>query len=90
MDWKIFTATFFSIFLAELGDKTQLANLSLSAKSDSRISVFLASVLAFSLVTLVTVLLGGVLSKYVKGEYIKYAAASLFVGVGILMFLGKV
>lgn len=46
MDWKIFLAAFGTIFLAELGDKTQLANLSLAAKSQSWLSVFIASVVA--------------------------------------------
>lgn len=90
MDWKIFLTAFGTIFLAELGDKTQLANLSLAAESGSRASVFLASILAFSTVTLITVLFGGVLSKFVRPEYIRYTAASLFVIIGVLMFLGKI
>ena len=90
MDWRVFIATFGTIFLAELGDKTQLANFSLSAKSGSKLSVFLASVIAFGTVTLLTVYLGGFLAKFIKPEYIKYAAASLFILVGLLMFLGKI
>lgn len=90
MDWKIFGVTFGTIFLAELGDKTQLANFSLVAKSGSRLSVFVASVLAFCVVTLITVLLGSVMNKYIKPEYIRCGAASLFVLVGLLMFLGKI
>jgi len=90
MDWKIFFAAFVTIFLAELGDKTQLANLSLSAKSGSMITVFLASITAFGLVTLITVLLGGFISKFVRPEYIRYSAASLFIIIGILMLLGKI
>ncbi len=90
MDWKIFFATFGTIFLAELGDKTQLAGLSLAAKSQSWLSVFTASVCAFALVTLMTVLLGNVLGKFLKPELVRYAGASLFIIVGVLMFLGKV
>lgn len=89
MDWKIFTATFGTIFLAELGDKTQLANLCLAAKSKSWLPVFIASVAAFSAVTLITVIFGNVLSKYISHELVKYGAASLFVIVGLLMFFGK-
>ncbi|MCG2712946.1 MAG: TMEM165/GDT1 family protein [Candidatus Omnitrophica bacterium] len=90
MDWKIFFATFGTIFLAELGDKTQLANLSLTAKSKSWVCVFSASVCAFALVTLITVFLGNVLGKYLRPDAVRYAGASLFIIVGILMFLGKV
>lgn len=89
MDWKVFVATFGAIFLAELGDKTQVANLCLAAQSKSLISVFLASIAAFSVVTLITVALGGFLCKVIRPEYIKYGAASAFVIIGILMFMGK-
>ncbi|UCC95265.1 MAG: TMEM165/GDT1 family protein [Candidatus Omnitrophota bacterium] len=90
MDWKIFLATFGTIFLAELGDKTQVANLCLAAKSKSWFSVFLASVAAFSIVTLVTVSLGGLLCKFIRPDHIRYGAASLFVIIGLLMFFGKI
>lgn len=90
MDWKIFFATFWTIFLAELGDKTQIANFSLAAKSKSWLSVFIASVVAFSTVTLITVFLGNLLSRYINPTYIRYTAASLFIIIGILIFLGKI
>lgn len=90
MDWKIFFATFGTIFLAELGDKTQLAALTLSTKSQSWLSVFTASVCAFALVTLITVFLGNILGKFLRPDAVRYAGASLFIIVGILMFLGKV
>jgi len=90
MDWKIFSATFGTIFLAELGDKTQLASLTLAAKSKSWFCVFSASVCAFALVTLITVFLGNMLGKFLRPDAVRYAGASLFIIVGILMFLGKV
>ena len=90
MDWKIFITAFSGILLAELGDKTQLANLSLSAKSGSILPVFLGSCLAFAVVTLATILLGTVLSKFLKPEYVRYSAATLFVAIGVLMYLGKI
>jgi len=89
MDWKVFVAAFGTIFLAELGDKTQLANLSLSAKSGSVVSVFAGSIAGFGLVTLLTVLFGGILSRFIRPEYVRYGAATLFVTVGLLMFSGK-
>lgn len=90
MDWKIFLATFGAIFLAELGDKTQIANLCLAAKSNSWLSVFLASVAAFSVVTAITVFLGGILCKFIHPEYIRYGAATIFIIVGLCMFFGKI
>ena len=90
MDWKVFFVTFGAVFLAELGDKTQLAGLNLAAKSKMPLLVFLGSVSAYAVVTLITVLIGGTVAKFVRPEYIKYGAASLFVIIGILMFLDKI
>jgi len=89
MDWKMFFATFGVVFLAELGDKTQLAGLNLAAKSRMPFLVFLGSVSAYAVVTLITVLLGDTLTKFIRPEYIKYGAASIFIVIGILMFSGK-
>ncbi len=90
MDWKVFFATFGVVFLAELGDKTQLASLNLAAESKMPWLVFLASVSAYAVITLITVLLGDTIAKHVKPEYIRYGAASLFVVMGVLMFADKV
>ena len=90
MDWKIFLATFSAIFVAELADKTQLVSIGMSAKSGKPLVVWLGSISAYILVTAVSVLIGVVLSKYIKPELIRYIGASLFVAIGILMFLGKI
>jgi len=90
MDWKVFLAAFGAIFLAELGDKTQMANLCLSAKSKSWLTVFVASVAAFAVVTLFTVSLGNILCKYIHPEHIKYASAVIFIAIGALMLMGKI
>lgn len=89
MDWKIFLATFGAVFLAELADKTQLVGIGMSAKSGKPLVVWLGSVSAYIIVTAVTVLIGATLGKYIKPELIRYSGASLFVIIGILMFLGK-
>ena len=89
MDWKVFFATFGIVFLAELGDKTQLAGLNLSAKSKMPFLVFFGSVSAYAVVTLATVLIGDMISKVLTPEYIRYGAASLFIVIGVLMFLGR-
>ena len=90
MDWKIFVATFGTIFFAELADKTQLVGIGMSAKSGRPLTVWLGSVSAYIIVTAISVLIGAVLGKYIRPEIIKYVGASLFVAIGILMFLGKI
>ena len=70
------------VFLAELGDKTQLATFCLSADCDPKTSVFLGAILALTLSTLIAVVLGSTLSKFIPENYIKIAAGLFFVGVG--------
>ena len=90
MDWKIFLATFSAIFFAELADKTQLVGISMSAKSGKPLAVWLGSVGAYIIITAVSVFIGATLGKFIKPELIRYAGASVFVVIGILMFLGRV
>jgi putative Ca2+/H+ antiporter (TMEM165/GDT1 family) len=90
MDWKVIIAAFGLVFVAELGDKTQLAALNLSAKSQAPMLVFLGSVTAYALVTLVTVLLGGVLARFIQPDYIRYGAAVMFIVIGALILFGKI
>ncbi len=89
MDWKIFLTAFGAIFVAEMADKTQVIGLCLSGKSGKPLSVWAGSVAAYMLVTVVTVMLGAVLGKYIKPEVVKYVGGIIFVFIGILMFLGK-
>lgn len=89
MDWKIFGTAFLTLFLAELGDKTQLAVMTMSASTESKLSVFLGAALALIVVTLLGVLVGGVLSQYVPTEWLQRIVAVAFVLIGVLMLLGK-
>ena len=90
MDWKVFLATFGAVGLAELADKTQLVGIGMSAKSGKPLSVWLGSVSAYIIITAVSVIIGAFLSKYIQPAVIRYSGASLFVIIGILMFLGKI
>lgn len=90
MDWKIFIATFSAIFLAELADKTQFVGIGMSAKSGKPIIVLLGSISAYTIVTAISVLIGAALGKYITPELIRYVGASIFVVIGVLMFLDKV
>jgi putative Ca2+/H+ antiporter (TMEM165/GDT1 family) len=89
MDWKVFLTTFGTIFLAELGDKTQLAAIMMTSKTKLPLSVFMGASLALCLVTLVGVLLGEGLIAVIPQNILKKVAALAFVAIGLWMFLGK-
>jgi putative Ca2+/H+ antiporter (TMEM165/GDT1 family) len=86
MDWKVFAATFLAIFIAELGDKTQLAAISMTSETGKPLSVFLGAVLALALVTLIGVVLGRAIMEFIPEIYIRRGAALLFVVIGILIW----
>jgi putative Ca2+/H+ antiporter (TMEM165/GDT1 family) len=83
MDLKLLLTTFGLIFLAELGDKTQLATFCFSADCDSRISVFIGSAGALALSSLIAVLFGAGVSRLIPPHYIRAGAGIFFVIVGI-------
>jgi putative Ca2+/H+ antiporter (TMEM165/GDT1 family) len=89
MDWQVFWVTFGTVFVAEMGDKTQLAALSLTADKGSPWAVLAGACSALCLATLLGVLLGGVLSQYLPPSVIKKAAGIAFVLIGGLILLGK-
>ncbi len=88
MDWKLFASTFAAIFLAEMGDKTQLATMTLAAGS-SRWVVFGGAALALVSTTLIAVLVGEGLSRLVPAVWMHRAAGVVFVLIGVLLLLGK-
>ena len=83
MDIKLLLTTFGMVFLAELGDKTQLATFCFSADCDSRLSVFLGSAGALVLSSLIAVFLGAALSRFISPAMIKTGAGVFFIVVGI-------
>jgi len=87
MDLKVLFTTFGMIFLAELGDKTQLATFAFASNSKSRLAVFLGSAGALILTSLLAVLFGSVVSRLVPSNYIKIGAGALFVLLGLWMLL---
>ena len=88
MDWKLFASTFAAIFLAEMGDKTQLATMSLSAGS-SRWVVFAAAATALVATSAIAVLLGEAVSRVVPAIWVKRAAGLVFVVLGAVYLFGK-
>ncbi len=87
MDFKIMWMTFGMVFLAELGDKTQLATFCLSADCDPKMSVFIGSAAALVLSALIAVFLGDTLSRLVPAHYIKIGAGVFFLVAGIFMLV---
>lgn len=90
--WKILFATFTSVFVAELGDKTQLATMVLSATASgkgARWAVFAGASLALVATSALGVLAGGVVGKFVSPGTLHKIAGALFIALGIWMFVSK-
>jgi putative Ca2+/H+ antiporter (TMEM165/GDT1 family) len=85
MDMKLLFTTFATIFLAELGDKTQLATLAFSAEGKSRLAVFIGSAGALVLTSLLGVIFGAAIAKVIPPNFIKIGAGVLFVILGLWM-----
>jgi putative Ca2+/H+ antiporter (TMEM165/GDT1 family) len=89
MDWRVFLTTFGVIFLAEMGDKTQLAAMTMAAQSKKPWAVFIAAALALTVVSAIGVVVGGLVGDYVPLIWVKRIAALSFIVIGILILLGK-
>lgn len=89
MSWNLFFSTFAAIFLAELGDKTQLATLSLASEGGSRWTVFAGSALALVASSAIAVLAGEAVARVVPPVWIKRAGGVLFLVLGALMLAGS-
>ena len=87
MNWKHFLTVFITIFLAELGDKTQLATLIFAAQSRRVWTVFLGSALALITSSLIGAFLGAYISSYLSPKWIKLIGGSIFIIIGILMLV---
>jgi putative Ca2+/H+ antiporter (TMEM165/GDT1 family) len=88
MDWKLFTSTFAAIFVAELGDKTQLATLSLASGGSSRWAVFAGSALALVTTSALAVLAGEAVSTVVSPIWLRRSAGVVFLVLGAIFLLG--
>ncbi|MCM8806265.1 MAG: TMEM165/GDT1 family protein [Candidatus Omnitrophica bacterium] len=90
MNWQLFWLAFSTIFLAEIGDKTQLVCFSLSTKSVSIIPVFTGAMIAFVLSTLISCSLGNYLAKVVPVKLMQSIAGVILIVSGILILARKV
>ncbi len=90
MDWKLLATTFGTLFVAELGDKTQLACMLMTAKSQKPWTVFIGASLALVLVSFLGVMFAQFICQYVSPQVIKKIAAVSFVIMGCLIFFDKI
>ena len=84
MDMKLLLTVTGTVFLAELGDKTQLATLAFASKSPGGLlTVFIGASLALILTSAIGVLAGGLVALYVNPKYLSYAAGIAFIAIGV-------
>ena len=83
MDWKVFGTVFGTVFLAELGDKTQLATVLFASRSAVSLwTIFCAASAALVLATAIGVAGGALVSQYVSPRYLSYVAGVGFIFIG--------
>lgn len=88
MDLKVLFSVFTVVFIAELGDKTQLATMLFAAdKEVSKFTIFLGASLALILASAIGVIAGGFIAQYVSEKYLHYIAGVGFIGIGIWTLL---
>lgn len=84
MNLKLLATVFTSVFIAELGDKTQLATMLFASDKDtSKLTVFIGASAALVLTSAIGVLAGSVIAQYVSEKSLHYAAGIGFIAIGI-------
>ena len=89
MLFAIFVSTFLTIFVAELGDKTQLATLAISGTSNQPLAVFIGSAMALVMASLIGVIIGESFSKVIPEQFLQMLAATGFLIIGIRLLVTK-
>jgi putative Ca2+/H+ antiporter (TMEM165/GDT1 family) len=90
MDLKLFATVFATIFVAELGDKTQLATLLYASDaSHPKLTVFAASAAALILTSALGVLGGALVAEHVNPKLVRWIAGLAFIGVGVWVLLAR-
>lgn len=84
MDFRILATVFTSVFIAELGDKTQLATMLFAAdKETSKLVIFVGASLALIATSAIGVVAGSAISQYVSEKTLQYVAGAGFIGIGV-------
>ena len=88
--WRTFATVFVTVFLAEIGDKTQLATMLFASEhGTNKWLIFLGSGLALVLAAAIGVLVGGQLDRFVKPSMLKLVAGCGFIAVGIWTLVSR-
>ncbi|MGQ0508349.1 MAG: TMEM165/GDT1 family protein [Myxococcaceae bacterium] len=90
MDYKVMLTTFGAVFLAELGDKTQLATLTFATTGSSKWAVFSGSALALVATSAIAVLAGEAISRVIPSIWLKRVAGIGFLVIGAWVLIGAV
>jgi putative Ca2+/H+ antiporter (TMEM165/GDT1 family) len=90
MDLKLFATVFFTVFVAELGDKTQLATLLYASDSaHPKMTIFAASAAALVATSAIAVLAGAALAEYVDPRIVRWFAGFGFIAVGVWVLVSR-
>jgi putative Ca2+/H+ antiporter (TMEM165/GDT1 family) len=90
MDLRLFATVFVTVFVAELGDKTQLATLLYASDvANPKLTVFVASATALVVASAVGVLAGSVLGQVVSPRALRWVAGLGFIAVGLWVLLAR-
>ncbi|MFZ9738935.1 MAG: TMEM165/GDT1 family protein [Prochlorotrichaceae cyanobacterium] len=87
MDWKLLALSFVTVFISELGDKSQIAAVALGGTSRFPVSVFLGTSAALILTSFLGVILGQGTAELLPSSWIKLAAALGFTILGVRLLL---
>jgi putative Ca2+/H+ antiporter (TMEM165/GDT1 family) len=87
VDWRALGSTFVLIFLAELGDKTQLATFGMASGARSRLAVFLGAAGALVATSALAVVFGDAVGRYVPQLWLRRASGVLFLALGLLFLI---
>lgn len=83
MDWRLFVTVFITVFVAEVGDKTQFATMLYASQGESnKVTVFFGAASALVIASLIAVLCGSLLSQYINPKYLSWMAGFGFIAVG--------
>ena len=84
LNLKLIASTFLVIFLAELGDKTQISIFALAGNRKAFLSVLIGATGALVLSTLIAAALGSAIGRFIPEKVVKIAAGAVFIGFGAL------